>query len=47
MLAWLVHEQVIEPHIPVFDKSRRKDQTASRVRRCRSEQWRDKAHLSL
>ena len=24
MLAWLVHEQGIEPHIPVFDKSTRK-----------------------
>jgi transposase len=30
MLAWLVHEQGIEPHIPVFDKSERKDGTFSR-----------------
>ena len=30
MLAWLVHEQGIEPHIPVFDKSRRTDGTFSR-----------------
>ena len=25
MLGWLVDDQVIEPHIPVFDKSERKD----------------------
>ncbi len=30
MLNWLVHEQGIEPHIPVFDKSTRKDGTFSR-----------------
>ncbi len=30
MLAWLVEEKAIEPHIPVFDKSRRKDGTFSR-----------------
>ena len=30
MLAWLVHDQGIEPHIPVFDKSRRTDGTFSR-----------------
>jgi transposase len=30
MLAWLVHERGIEPHIPVFDKSKRKDGTFSR-----------------
>lgn len=30
MLGWLVHEQGIEPHIPVFDKSKRQDQTFSR-----------------
>ena len=30
MLAWLVHEQGIEPHIPVFDKSTRKDGTFRR-----------------
>jgi hypothetical protein len=29
-LAWLVHERGIEPHIPVFDKSRRRDGTFSR-----------------
>jgi hypothetical protein len=29
-LAWLVHEQGIEPHIPVFDKSQRTDGTFSR-----------------
>ena len=27
MLAWLVHERGIEPHIPVFDKSERQDGT--------------------
>ena len=31
MLGWLVHEQGIEPHIPVFDKSARKDGTFSRA----------------
>ena len=30
MLSWLVHEQGIEPHIPVFDKSARRDGTFSR-----------------
>ena len=30
MLAWLVNERHIEPHIPVFDKSGRKDGTLSR-----------------
>jgi transposase len=30
MLAWLVHERDIEPHIPVFDKSSRTDGTFSR-----------------
>ena len=29
MLAWLVEEKAIEPHIPVFDKSRRTDGTFS------------------
>ena len=29
-LAWLVHERGIEPHIPVFDKSRRSDGTFNR-----------------
>ena len=31
MLAWLVHDQGIEPHIPVFDKSVRTDGTFSRA----------------
>ena len=31
MLAWLVKEKGIEPHIPVFDKSARKDGTLSRA----------------
>jgi transposase len=31
MLAWLVHEQGIEPHIPVFDKSERNDGTFERA----------------
>lgn len=31
MLGWLVYEQGIEPYIPVFDKSRRKDDTFSRA----------------
>ena len=30
MLGWLVHERGIEPHVPVFDKSARKDGTFSR-----------------
>jgi transposase len=30
MLAWLVHERDIEPHIPVFDKSVRRDGTFER-----------------
>lgn len=30
MLAWLVEDKAIEPHVPVFDKSRRKDGTFSR-----------------
>lgn len=30
VLGWLVQEQGIEPHIPVFDKSARKDGTFSR-----------------
>ena len=30
MLGWLVYEQGIEPHIPVFDKSARTDGTFSR-----------------
>ena len=29
-LSWLVHDQGIEPHIPVFDKSARRDGTFSR-----------------
>jgi transposase len=31
MLGWLVYEKGIEPHIPVFDKSRRDDNTFSRA----------------
>jgi transposase len=31
MLGWLVHEHGIEPHVPVFDKSRRQDGTFSRA----------------
>ena len=30
MLAWLVNERNIDPHIPVFDKSKRIDGTFSR-----------------
>src|SRR5271156_3866856 len=30
MLNWLVHEHGIEPHVPVFDKSKRSDGTFSR-----------------
>lgn len=30
MLAWLVQERGIEPHVPVFDRSRRQDGTFSR-----------------
>src|SRR3546814_5225127 len=32
MLNWLVHERGIEPHIPVFDKSKRTDGIFSRDR---------------
>jgi transposase len=31
MLAWLVKERAITPHIPVFDKSKREDGTLSRA----------------
>lgn len=31
MLAWLVYERGIEPHVPVFDKSNRQDGTFSRA----------------
>jgi hypothetical protein len=31
MLAWLVHERGIQPHIPVFDKSARRDGTFERI----------------
>ena len=31
MLAWLVDERGIEPHIPVFDKSERSDGTFERA----------------
>lgn len=31
MLAWLVHERGIEPHIPVFDNSQRQDGTFERA----------------
>jgi len=31
MLNWLVEEKDIEPHIPVFDKSARKDGTFARA----------------
>jgi transposase len=31
MLHWLVHERGIEPHVPVFDKSKRADGTFSRA----------------
>ena len=30
MLGWLVHERGIEPHVPVFDKSKRSDGSFSR-----------------
>lgn len=30
MLSWLVHERGIEPHVPVFDKSKRTDGSFSR-----------------
>ena len=30
MLDWLVHEHGIEPHVPVFDRSKRRDGTFSR-----------------
>jgi hypothetical protein len=30
MLAWLLYEQGVEPHVSVFDKSARKDGTFSR-----------------
>jgi transposase len=31
MLGWLAHERGVEPHVPVFDKSRRQDGTFSRA----------------
>jgi hypothetical protein len=31
MLAWLVKDKAIAPHIPVFDRSRRADGTLSRA----------------
>jgi hypothetical protein len=31
MLNWLVHQRGIEPHVPVFDKSKRTDGTFSRA----------------
>jgi hypothetical protein len=31
ILSWLVHDQGIEPHIPVLDKSQRRDGTFSRA----------------
>lgn len=30
MLGWMVEEKAIEPHIPVFDKTERKDGTFER-----------------
>jgi hypothetical protein len=33
ILGWLVHERGIEPHIPVYDKSKRADDTTGP--RCR------------
>ncbi|QUD90272.1 hypothetical protein KCG34_10605 [Phenylobacterium montanum] len=30
-LAWLVHDRGIEPHIPVFDKSPRRDEPHERA----------------
>ena len=30
MLGWLVHEGGIDPHVPVFDKSKRADGMFSR-----------------
>ena len=30
MLAWMVDEKAIEPHIPVWDRTERKDGTFSR-----------------
>jgi len=30
MLAWMVEEKAIEPHVPVLDKTERKDGTFSR-----------------
>ena len=46
MLGWLV-DRKIAPHIPVIDKARRTDGTWSRIRHCRSDQWRDMAHLRM
>jgi hypothetical protein len=30
MLGWLIYEHGIEPHVTVFDKSARTDETSSR-----------------
>jgi hypothetical protein len=40
MLAWLVHEHGIEPHVTVFDKSARQEGTFSRDD-CTSDHARD------
>ncbi|WP_239479759.1 hypothetical protein [Actibacterium sp. 188UL27-1] len=46
-LVWLALKRQILPFIPVFDKGERTDGTFRRIRHCRSDQWRDKAHLDL
>jgi hypothetical protein len=35
MLNWLVHDHGIEPHVPVFDKSKRTDGTTDPSSRSR------------
>ena len=42
-LAWLVHERGIEPHMPVFDKSQRRNGTFSRFDFAYDHIWKLKA----
>jgi len=40
LLGWMVNEQAIEPHVPVWDKTQRKDDTLS----CSEFQWDEQAN---
>lgn len=43
MLAWLVEEKAIEPHVPVWDKTEHQDGTLSRS----DFQWNEQANIEL